>query len=177
MSFFIFLNFFCLCYCDFMVSILLCSISLILSSVLSVLLLRTSIEFFILVIVFFRSKISIFYVFCWDLLVEAFLWFFKLCFIDYSITVVLIFPLCPPPLPQAIPIPLFMSVGHVYKFFGFSISYTVLYIPMAILYLPTWCWSIFVMADSKSLLNNYLCYLILGTFFHSVWDFSGSWYE
>ena len=28
---------------------------------------------------------------------------------------------------------LFMAMGHVYKFFGYSISYSVLYIPMAIL--------------------------------------------
>ena len=34
-----------------------------------------------------------------------------------------------PPLPQAIPPPLFMSMGHAYKFFGYYISYTVLYIP------------------------------------------------
>ena len=32
-----------------------------------------------------------------------------------------------PPLPQTIPTPLFMSMGHVYKFFGYSISYTVIY--------------------------------------------------
>ena len=61
-----------------------------------------------------------------------------LYFIDYAITVVLIFPLCPPPpstppQPHAIPTPLFMSMGHAYKFFGYSISSTVLYIPMAIL--------------------------------------------
>ena len=67
-------------------------------------------------------------------------YFFKLYFILYTITVVLIFPpLTPsaqhPSLPQAIPPPLFMSMGHVYNFFGYSISYTVLYIPMAILYL------------------------------------------
>ena len=37
------------------------------------------------------------------------------------------------PLPQAIPLPLFMSTGHAYKFFGYSISSTVLYITMAIL--------------------------------------------
>ena len=60
----------------------------------------------------------------------------NLYFIDYAITVVLIFlPLCPstqqPPLPQAIPTPVFMSMGHMYKFFGYSISYTVLHIPMA----------------------------------------------
>ena len=34
---------------------------------------------------------------------------------------------------QAIPTPLFMYMGHMYKFFGYSVSYTVLYIPMAIL--------------------------------------------
>ena len=38
------------------------------------------------------------------------------------------------PLLQTIPPPLFMSIGHVCKFFGCSISYTVLYIVMAILY-------------------------------------------
>ena len=63
--------------------------------------------------------------------------FFKVCFIDYAITVVPIFPpLSPstqhPSLPQAIPTPLFMSLDHTYKFFGYSISYTMLYIPMAI---------------------------------------------
>ena len=41
-------------------------------------------------------------------------------------------PLHPAP-PQAIPPPLFMSMGHVYMLFGFSISNTVLYIPMAVL--------------------------------------------
>ena len=46
--------------------------------------------------------------------------FLKLYFINYAITVVLIFPpLHPstqqPPHPQAIPPPLFMSMGHVYK--------------------------------------------------------------
>ena len=34
-----------------------------------------------------------------------------------------------PPLLQAIPTPLLMSMGHAYKFIGYSISYTVLYIP------------------------------------------------
>ena len=29
-----------------------------------------------------------------------------------------------------------MSVGHTYKFFGFSISYTILNLPLSILYLP-----------------------------------------
>ena len=42
-------------------------------------------------------------------------------------------PLQPPTQHQAIPPPLFMSMGHRYKFFGYSASYTVLYIPMAIL--------------------------------------------
>ena len=62
----------------------------------------------------------------------------KLYFIDCAITVILNFPPLPlstqhPPLPQAIPTPLFMSMGHVCKFHGYSISYTVLYIPMAML--------------------------------------------
>ena len=40
-------------------------------------------------------------------------------------------PLHPaPPLPQAVPTPLFTHMGHVYKFFGCSISYTALYIRM-----------------------------------------------
>ena len=56
----------------------------------------------------------------------------------YAITVVPIFPTFPPStqhplLPLAISTHLFMSMGPVYKFFGYSISYTVLYIPMAIL--------------------------------------------
>ena len=63
---------------------------------------------------------------------------FKLYFIDYAITIVLIFPplhalIQHPPYRQAIPTPLFMSVGHVYRCFDCFISYTVLYIPMAIL--------------------------------------------
>ena len=60
---------------------------------------------------------------------------------DYAIRVVPIFPLCPlhpsPPTPQAILPPLFIPMGHVYKFSGYSISYTVLYIITAILQLPT----------------------------------------
>ena len=64
--------------------------------------------------------------------------FLKLYFIDYAITVVPIFTLLlpssqHPPVPQASPTPLFMSIGHAYEFFGYSISCTVLYIPMAIL--------------------------------------------
>ena len=67
--------------------------------------------------------------------------FFKLYFTDHAITVVLIFPPLPPStqyplLPQALPTPFFKSTGHAYKFFGSSISHTVLYTPMAILQLP-----------------------------------------
>ena len=66
---------------------------------------------------------------------HCFFLFFKLYFT--VITLVLIFPFslsirCSL-LPQIIPPPLFMSMGHVYKFFGYSMSYTVLYILMAIL--------------------------------------------
>ena len=43
-------------------------------------------------------------------------------------------PLYPaPPLSEVIHTPLFMTMGHVYKFLGYSTSYTVFYIPMAIL--------------------------------------------
>ena len=38
-----------------------------------------------------------------------------------------------PQLVEAMPPPLFTPVGHVYKFFGYSFYYTVLYIPAAIL--------------------------------------------
>ena len=67
-----------------------------------------------------------------------FFYFIKLYLTDYVITVVLMFPsLIPstqhPLLHQAIPTPFFMSRGHVYKFFGYSLSYTVLYIPTAVL--------------------------------------------
>ena len=59
-----------------------------------------------------------------------FILFFKLYFIDCSVTVVPISPLYPPTqhplLPQAILTPLFMSMGHVYKFLGYSISRPVL---------------------------------------------------
>ena len=57
---------------------------------------------------------------------------FKLYFTDYTITVVPTFPPLLSSTQQPSP-QLFMSMGHVYKFFGYSISYTVLYIPMAIL--------------------------------------------
>ena len=40
------------------------------------------------------------------------------------------------PLPPAFPPLVFMSMGHTYKFFGFSIIYTMLNLPLSILYLP-----------------------------------------
>ena len=60
--------------------------------------------------------------------------YFLLYFIDYAIIVILVFPPLLPSThhathPQAIPPPLFMSTGHACKFFGYSVSYTVLYIP------------------------------------------------
>ena len=66
--------------------------------------------------------------------------FFINIFIDYAITVVPFSPLhstpsCPPP-PSHIPPLQFMSMGHTYKFFGFSISYTILTLPLSIFYLP-----------------------------------------
>ena len=72
--------------------------------------------------------------FCFSNLFVSFLvMFYGLCYY-----IVLILPLCPtppsnPPLSQAIPTPSFTSMGHVCKFFGYSISYTALYIPMATL--------------------------------------------
>ena len=49
-------------------------------------------------------------------------------------------PLYPPLpctiLPTSTPLPYFMSMGHTYKFFGFSISHTILNLPQSILYLP-----------------------------------------
>ena len=62
-------------------------------------------------------------------------------FIDYAITVVLFFlpfiPLCPvPPPPTIIPPTQFMSMCHTCKFFGFSISHTILNLPLSIFYLP-----------------------------------------
>ena len=50
------------------------------------------------------------------------------------------FPLCSPPPctppPTCIPHLQFMSMGHTYKFFGFSISHTLLTLPLSIFYLP-----------------------------------------
>ena len=47
-------------------------------------------------------------------------------------------PLCPAtPLPSAFPpTPQFNSIGCKYKFFGFSISYTILNLPLSLFYLP-----------------------------------------
>ena len=67
-------------------------------------------------------------------------YFFVIYFIDYAITVVP-FPAplysSPPctPLPTHIPPFQFMSMDHTYKFFGFSISHTILNLPLSILYL------------------------------------------
>ena len=66
--------------------------------------------------------------------IYLFIFLFFNIFIDYTITVVPFPPLpsttsCPPP-PSHIPPLQFMSMGHVYKFFGFSISYSVLNIPI-----------------------------------------------
>ena len=55
---------------------------------------------------------------------------FLIYFIDYAITVVPFSPLYSPapctPAPSRIPPLQFMSMGHTYKFFGFSISHTIL---------------------------------------------------
>ena len=72
------------------------------------------------------------------LMLDGFFYLFKLHFIDYAIKVTPIFPLLPPstqhpPLPQAIPTPLFMSVDHMYRLFGYSVPCTALYTPMATL--------------------------------------------
>ena len=39
-------------------------------------------------------------------------------------------------LPASILHPCFMSLGYTYKFFGFSVSYTILNLPLSILFLP-----------------------------------------
>ena len=66
--------------------------------------------------------------------------FLKIYFIDYAITVVPISPFIPLhpalPLPPTFPPISFMSMGNTYKFLGFSISYTILNLPLSILYLP-----------------------------------------
>ena len=62
-------------------------------------------------------------------------------FIDYAITVL---PFPPPPLHSILPTPSlphsplqFMSIGHIYKFFGFYISYTILTLPLSIFHLSS----------------------------------------
>ena len=69
-------------------------------------------------------------------------------FFNYILLVMLLqlsrfFPLCPPlsstPTPSGSAPPLLTSMGHAYKFFGFSISYTILntHTPaLSLLYLP-----------------------------------------
>ena len=67
-------------------------------------------------------------------------------FLNYVLWIMLLqlssfFPSLPfstqcPLLPQAILPPLFTSMGHAYKFFRYSNSYTVVYFPMAVLYQP-----------------------------------------
>ena len=67
------------------------------------------------------------------------------CFFKYILFIMLLqlshfflpfIPLCPA-LPYQHSTPSFMSMGHACKFFGFSISYTVLNLPLSILYLPS----------------------------------------
>ena len=57
--------------------------------------------------------------------------FYQLCY--YSC---LNFSPLPPPLGTSLPSNMFVSIGHAYKFFGFSISYTILNISLSVLYLP-----------------------------------------
>ena len=78
----------------------------------------------------------------WGVVIYLFI-FLKVYFIDYAITVVPVFlsPLFPsillnPSFPQSPCPPLFMSMGHTYKFFGFYISYAILNLPLSIFYLP-----------------------------------------
>ena len=82
---------------------------------------------------FFYSFLKIYAIF--------FILFFNMYFNGYAITVVQFFPslysLClVPPLRLAFPPPYFRSMGRTYKFLGFSISYTILTLPLSILYLP-----------------------------------------
>ena len=60
---------------------------------------------------------------------------------DYAITVFSLFSPFYSPLPCTLhsyqhSLNLFMSMGHTYKFFGFSISHTILNLSLSILYLP-----------------------------------------
>ena len=64
--------------------------------------------------------------------------FLIIYFIDYAIIGIPILPPLPPSTwyshsLQQDPSPLFMSMGHTYKSFGFSISYTILNLPLSIL--------------------------------------------
>ena len=66
---------------------------------------------------------------------------FLIYFTDYAIIVVPFFsPLYPSPsctpFPPVFPPPWIMSMGRTYKFFGFSISYTILNLPLYLLCLP-----------------------------------------
>ena len=74
-------------------------------------------------------------------IVFLFLIFFFLCFIDYAIKVVSsprLFPSTLHALSHQHPTHLLqvMSMGRTYKFFGFSISYIILNLPLSIFYLP-----------------------------------------
>ena len=66
--------------------------------------------------------------------------FFYVYFINYAITVVPIFLHLSPSawysLPSSNHSLQFMPMGRAYKFFGFSISYTILHLPLSIFYLP-----------------------------------------
>ena len=76
------------------------------------------------------------------ILFPLFLSLFKTYFIDYALIVVSLFflPLFPSALyhtsHQHSPTPLVHVHGRTYKFFGFSISYMILHLPLSILYLP-----------------------------------------
>ena len=88
-----------------------------------------------------RDCFSIFN-FIWILVIEK----TRLFFLKYILLIVLLqlsqffYPLYSPhhctPLPQAFPLSQFMSLGRTYKFFGFSISYTILNLLLSILWLP-----------------------------------------
>ena len=86
-----------------------------------------------------------YFLFYFLILRKLFLFFYliyKVYFIDYTITVVPFFsplysPLTCTPTPHQHSTPAqFMSMGCTYKFFGFSISYAILNLPLSILYLP-----------------------------------------
>ena len=62
--------------------------------------------------------------------------FYRLCYYSCLIFFSPLFPSAPYHPPTIIPPPYVMSVGCTYKFFGFSISPTILNLPLCILYLP-----------------------------------------